>query len=123
MINFGKNGQLKYINIYNIIDLKNIIDKNNNIFNPLANINVSQRNNTISGKINKCYYYDLSSETCTSDNYMIIYYGGNIRYNSGFENNNRKDILFIKNSLDHEKTFEQNKELNIKNEVKLKYIL
>ena len=120
MFNFGKNGQLKYINIYNVIDPKNIIrGYNNNIFSTLANLNVCQRDNTLSGKIYKCCYYDLSSGICTSDNYMIVYFGENIIYNTGFGNNNRQSILFIKNSLDHENTFKPNEVLNIKKESKI----
>ena len=110
--------QLKYINIYNIIDPKNII-KDSDLQGMDNNLKVCQRNDILSNKNNICCFYDLTNDNCANDNYMIIYFGENTIYNSGFKNKNREGISFIKNSLDHERTIGPNGFLNIKEGTKI----
>ena len=85
----------------------------------MNNLKVCQRNDILSNKNNICCFYDLTNDNCANDNYMIIYFGENTIYNSGFKNKNREGISFIKNSLDHERTIGPNGFLNIKEGTKI----
>ena len=115
---FNSANNFKYINIYNIIDSKNYIS--NSYLKSYSNsLKVCQRNEIIKDKTNVCCYYDLSDSSCKSDNYIIIYFGENTKYNSGFENEFRNNILFIKNNLEHKNVIEQNKLLKIKKGTKI----
>ena len=58
----------------------------------------------------------MTSGDCINSNVMVIYYGENenVMYDSGFQNEFRKDISFIKNNIDHVNIVEPNKPINIK---------
>ena len=53
---------------------------------------------TNTNTINKCCYIDTEKNECDSDNFIIIYYKEDCIYESGFnENNKRNGIKFIIN--------------------------
>ena len=66
-----------------------------------------------------CCDYDIDTETCDSSNYFSLYYGNSVSYNSGFLNNYRKEIAFLKynNEIKKKKdsiSIAQNEKLDVK---------
>ena len=94
---FSNLESLKYINIMDIdasndikTDLKNNLEEKNDLI-------VCQNSNILEGdKItNICCNYNAENEICESINYIIIYYGQDIKYESKFGNEYRNEIRFI----------------------------
>ena len=86
---------LKYINFYYIQNPKGFNIGND--LNKLNGLTVCQKENFITNKnaINKCCYYNFNDETCEYTNYIIIFFGKDCNYSSGFKNDYRKNIEFI----------------------------
>ena len=94
---FSNLESLKYINIMDIdasIDIKNDLKNNLNEKNDLK---VCQNSNILeSDKItNICCNYNAENERCESINYIIVYYGEDIKYESKFGNDYRHEIRYI----------------------------
>ena len=73
----------------------------------------------IDKNITICCEFDKNTQTCDSSNYFSLYYTNNVLYASGFENDNRKEIAFLKYGNQMKRAFESisiesNKNLDVK---------
>jgi len=121
--NIFKNlNNLKYIGLINVENSYNNITETE--LNRKDGLIVCQNENLISNihAKNKCCYYNIDNEICESDHFIILSYGKNITYESGFviknENNTefRNNMLFL---VTNRKKINNNEEFNILPNIKL----
>ena len=93
---------LKYISLYKAEDANNAIS--NSILSNLINLTVCQQKKILVGDnlIEKCCQYDIEKNECEYMNYIIVYYGENVKYQNGFKNDVRKDIAYKINVGDND---------------------
>ena len=88
---------LKYINLYNVKDTNNIINESQLKY--IKNLTVCQKEDIIKEETmdfyDICCYYNISTNTCESGNYMLIYYGQDATYENGFSFNANTEIESI----------------------------
>ena len=107
---------LKYLNLFYIQNFNDKLKESE--LNNIANLIVCQKQNLIANDniINKCCYFDLvNNEECIYTNYMVIFFGKEVEYNSGFVGDNifRKNIDFIINGEDHNLKLKGTDKLNL----------
>ena len=113
---------MKFLNIKdiksngNFIDSVNGLEQKSNMYLCLNDINIMQK---IDKTIIICCDFDINTETCDSSNYFSLCYGNSVSYSSGFENDNRKAIAFLKyddqiKSAAESLSVDGNKKLDIK---------
>jgi surface protein len=110
---------LKYLSLYKAEDINKAISSS--ILTNLNNLTVCQKEKILVGDnlIDKCCKYNIEKNECEYVNYITVYYGEYVKYQNGFRNNNRKDIVYTINVGDNE---EQNDTefLNIEKNVPVK---
>ena len=115
--NIFKNlNKMKYIDLISVEN--SYINITETELNRKDGLFVCQNENLISNlhALNKCCYYNTDNDICESDHFIILSYGKNITYESGFviknENNPefRNNILFL---VINRKKINNNEELNI----------
>ena len=77
----------------------------------MNNLTVCQKEKILVGDnlIDKCCKYNIEKNECEYVNYITVYYGEYVKYQNGFRNNNRKDIVYTINVGDNQ---EQNDNSN-----------
>ena len=123
---FKDNINLEYLNLYNANDPNDIIAKNG--ISDWKSLTVCQKeiimtssDNTIIN--NECCYYNITSQMCENNNFIIVYFGENVEYEKGFiyDNNGeefRKGVDYIING-NYDKKLNGNERLIIKAGTKL----
>ena len=89
---------LKYLDLYGIKYYDyNLIKENFNIISKVDNLKVCQKEDIINKQNTEknCCYFNTSSLECENLNFIILYYGKDVEYKNGFENEARKGISFI----------------------------
>ena len=79
---------LKYINLYNAKDPKYYI--NESYLQNIDNLTICEKEDIIISQKNayyNCCYYDIKTNKCEADNYMLIYYDQDVTYEQGFSYN------------------------------------
>ena len=86
---------LKYIDLYNAIDDDKYISQS--YLNEINELLVCQKNNIITNTraVNVCCNYNIETDMCESDNFIIIYFSQDVNYKNGFKNDMRNNISFI----------------------------
>jgi surface protein len=91
-----------YIKFLNIKDIRskdgflnriNMIKNKSSMFLCLNDVSLIPK---IDSDITICCNFDVETETCDSSNYISLYYSNTASYSSGFANNNRNYISFLK---------------------------
>ena len=104
---FCFNEKITYINLYYVQDPKNFITKSIKFEDSgidISKLTVCQKGNIITESTdNRCCYYNITSQECENQNYVIIFFGDRTIYNTGFEKDFREGIDFIINGEDHNK--------------------
>jgi hypothetical protein len=85
---------LKYLSLYKAEDTNNAIS--NSILSNLNNLTVCQQEKILLGDnlIDKCCKYNIEKSECEYVNYIVVYYGENVKYQNGYINDNRKKTAF-----------------------------
>ena len=85
---------LKYINLYDVEDTNYII--NDSHLKYIKNLTVCQKEEIIKKETmdfyDTCCYYNISTNSCEADNYMLIYYDQAATYENGFSFNANTEI-------------------------------
>ena len=104
---------LRYINVYHVEDKNTIIQKTD--ISSITNLIVCEKEeiDILVTNNRKCCYFNIATDKCEPDNYIIIYYGKESEYKYGFINKYRNDVSFIING-DYLNALETNKEFKVK---------
>ena len=88
----------KFLNIKDIKGKNAFINQINNL-ETKSSMYLCFNDVNIMSKIDKtmtiCCEFNIENKICDSSNYFSLYYGNSVSYNSGFENDNRKEISFF----------------------------
>ena len=96
---FFGNSKFKFLNIKDIRSNDAFIREINKLSNQLSMflcLNDASLIPKINPEITICCNYEKDSEKCDSSNYISLYYNDNVSYPSGFGNNTRNYISFLK---------------------------
>ena len=91
---FSEFENLKYINLYGAKNTGNYIT--GSILNNMNNLTICQKDNIITNQNANynCCYFDIVEKKC-KENYIAVYYGKDVEYKNGFQNQGRNNIDFV----------------------------
>ena len=92
------NTSIKFLSIKDVKYKEPLIKYINNLENK-TDMYLCLNDANLMAKIDKsitiCCEFDINTQTCDSSNYFSLYYGNSVSYDTGFENDNRKEIAFL----------------------------
>ena len=92
------NTSIKFLRIKDVKYKEPLIKYINNLENK-TDMYLCLNDANLMAKIDKsitiCCEFDIYTQTCDSSNYFSLYYGNSVSYDTGFENDNRKEIAFL----------------------------
>ena len=91
---FNEFGNLKYVNLYEAKNTSNYIAES--VLNNMDSLTICQKDNIITNQNAHydCCYFDIIEKTC-KENFIKVYYGKDVEYKDGFQNEGRIDIDFL----------------------------
>ena len=101
---------LRYLRIYNISDKNNILRRSP--LNKIDELFVCQNDNIINNLniYNICCTFNVETEVCESDNYILLYFNKDSYYGNGFKNDFREKIDYL---IYNTKIITEEKKINI----------
>ena len=111
---FSELPNLLYVNFYGAKNTGNYITES--VLNNMDSLTICQKDNIITNQNANynCCYFDIDNKKC-KENYIKVYNGIDVEYKNGFQNEGRKDILFVFD-LKKNLKLELNKEFTVEKE-------